>query len=202
MTVIIETAVGNVGSILNMCRKMGIETIVSSDPEIVGKAGKIILPGVGTFDSGMRFLHQRGLAAVLSAAVIEKNVPILGICLGMQLFAKKSEEGTLPGLGWIDGRVERFKNDAVKVPHMGWNTLAIKGDSPLFKDLSDEHRFYFLHSYHFVTDSSEYQIAYTSYGYNFIAAVRHKNIFGVQFHPEKRHNCGLMLLKNFAELQC
>lgn len=199
MIAIIDYKTGNVGSILNMIRKIGKEAVITSDPVEIEKADKIILPGVGSFDTGMRNLEELGLIGVLNKKVIEEKTPLLGICLGAQLLFERSEEGVLPGLGWIDGEVRkfRFKDNALKVPHMGWNTIAIKKDDCLFNGAEGELRFYFVHSYHFVC--SDNVLAITDYGYEFPSVVRKGNIVGVQFHPEKSHKFGMQLLKNFIE---
>lgn len=204
MTLIIDYKTGNLGSISNMFRKIGVEALVSSNIADLEKAKKIILPGVGSFDNGMDNLKKLGLIPVLSRKVLIDKTPVLGICLGMQLFAKKSEEGKLPGLGWIDGEIVRFKfkNDQgkLKVPHMGWNTIKIKKDNFLLKDMYQETRFYFAHSYHLACNSPEDILSTTDYGYEFPSIIQKENIFGVQFHPEKSHKFGMIIFKNFSNL--
>jgi glutamine amidotransferase len=205
MITIIDYGMGNLGSIANMLKKIGAEAVISSDLSVIGRADKLILPGVGAFDSGMKKLHERGLPEILSEKVIAEKTPILGICLGMQLMTKRSEEGSLPGLGWIDAETIRFRfgvegNEDLRVPHMGWNTVHPAGEGELFRGMTDELRFYFVHSFHLVCNDENDIAARTHYGYNFVSAVRRGNIMGVQFHPEKSHKFGMRLLKNFVEI--
>ena len=203
MIVIIDYGMGNVGSILNMFKKLGVSNvIVSNKIEDIEKAGKLILPGVGAFDNGMKNLKQSGLIPVLNKKVLEDKVPVLGICLGMQLLCNKSEEGEEPGLGWIGADVIRFKIDDTinfKIPHMGWNYVEIKEENPL---ISKEHknRYYFVHSYYVKCNEEEDILARANHGFDFTCAVQHENIFGTQFHPEKSHKFGMKLLENFAQL--
>lgn len=203
MIVIIDYGMGNLGSIQNMLKKIGAEAAISSDLEEIARASKLILPGVGAFDNGMRMLEERGLRKVLDRKVLVEGTPVLGICLGMQLFCTGSEEGSLPGLGWIDAETVRFHfGDAhtqLKIPHMGWNTVRVVKESPLFRDANGEQRFYFVHSYHVVCRDRRDVLTETSYGFDFTSAVQRGNIMGVQFHPEKSHRFGLNLLKNFVE---
>ena len=204
MIVILDYKVGNLGSILNMLKKVGAHAIASSNRADILKADKLILPGVGSFDYGMEQLENSGLIDVLNEKVIVQKTPILGICLGIQLFTKKSEEGHRKGLRWLDMETIKFKSNELptssKVPHMGWNGISVKKESRLFKDMYEDARFYFVHSYHLsATDDSDI-LATTNYGYNFISAIEKDNIAGVQFHPEKSHKFGMKLLKNFAEL--
>ena len=195
---------GNVGSILNMFRKVGAQAVASADPEIVAGAERLVLPGVGAFDNGMRNLRDRGLIEVLNRKATEGETPILGICLGMQLLTHASEEGELPGLGWIDATVQRFAFDdtqtRLKVPHMGWNTATPIRSHPLFVGLETEARFYFVHSYHVVCRSSEVSLTETTYGEVFTSSVISGNILGVQFHPEKSHRFGMQLFRNFVAI--
>lgn len=203
MITIIDYNAGNIGSIKNMLRKIGADSIVTSDPQLIMKAEKLILPGVGHFDYGMRNLEMTGLIPLLNERVLKDKVPILGICLGAQLFTTKSEEGTLEGLGWLDARTVRFNfgTSAVKVPHMGWsNAEPIKKDSKLFIDMYEDARFYFVHSYHMHTDNTNEILAYSDYGYRFVSALENENIVGVQFHPEKSHKFGMKILENFINL--
>lgn len=203
MITIVDYGVGNLGSILNMLKKIGAKAQASSDPDVLRQADKLILPGVGAFDAGMKKLNETGLVPVLNKLVLEENVPVIGLCLGMQLMTKRSEEGTEAGLGWIDAETVRFKfgpEDAqLKVPHMGWNTLDIRRQHPLVADLGPESRFYFVHSYHVVCQNEADVVAYTDYGYPLAAIINKGNILGAQFHPEKSHKFGMQLLKNFAE---
>lgn len=204
MIVIVDYGVGNLGSIANMLKKIGATATIASDPAVIREADKLILPGVGAFDHGMENLSERGLIPLLNSVVLEKRIPVLGLCLGMQLLTTKSEEGQLPGLGWVDAETVRFKFDEthayLKVPHMGWNTLEICRSHPLFTDLESDSRFYFVHSYHVTCNREDEILAKTIYGYPFASVIGKDNIMGVQFHPEKSHKFGMNLLKNFAEL--
>lgn len=202
MIVIIDYGLGNIGSIYNMLRKIGASSIISREPQQIMKARKLILPGVGAFDSAMKVLSELDLISVLNYKVINQKTPILGICLGMHLFTNKSDEGKLPGFGWIDGKTVRFSLDEklFKIPHMGWDKITIHNRSPIFNNIGEASRFYFVHSYHVSDCLDTNVIATTQYGYNFISAVQKDNIIGVQFHPEKSHKYGLNLLKNFAEM--
>lgn len=203
MIAIVDYGMGNLGSIANMLKKVGAQSTISSDPQIITAADKLVLPGVGAFDNGMRNLAQRGLVELLNAQVLQHKKPILGLCLGMQLFTRASEEGQLKGLGWINAQTVRFKFDQanadLKIPHMGWNTLRIHRPHPLLADLEKDARFYFVHSYHLICNDPESALATTTYGYDFASVVAQDNILGAQFHPEKSHKFGMKLLKNFAE---
>jgi len=204
MIVVIDYKMGNIGSVLNMLKKVGAEARISSDPKEIETADKLILPGVGAFDTGMKHLAESNLLNLLNEKVLERKTPTLGICLGMQLLTRGSEEGVLPGLGWIDGQTVKFRFNGdrthLKVPHMGWNTVDIKSTDSLFRNLEDEARFYFVHSYRVVCNRDEDVLAVTHHGDDFVSAVQHDNIMGTQFHPEKSHKFGMTLLKNFAEL--
>jgi len=200
MIVIIDIGMGNVGSIQSMFDYIRVESMLSKDPDVIRDATKLILPGVGAFDNAMRMLDLTGLIPVLNDVVLKKKVPILGICLGMQLLTKRSEEGVLPGLGWIDAETVRFpKNDGLRVPHMGWNTVKIEKESKLFEG-EEENRFYFVHSYFVRCNDSRDILTTTHYGFDFSSSVSHENIYGVQFHPEKSHRFGMRMLKKFTEL--
>ena len=198
MVAIIDYQTGNLGSIQNMIKKVGGESIISRDPEVIAKADKLILPGVGHFDYGMRRLNQGGLVDVMNKRVLEDKVPILGICLGVQLFTRGSEEGDEPGLGWISADTVSFSKEEydLRIPHMGWNEVEY-GTSKLFADMHDIARFYFVHSFHLVCDDPEDVLTSTTYGYKFTAGVERDNILGVQFHPEKSHKYGMQLFTNF-----
>ena len=204
MITIIDYGMGNHGSIANMLKKIKVKTIISSDPKEIEKASKLILPGVGSFDTGMRNIKEKGLIPVLTRMIIEQNTPVLGICLGMHLLAEKSEEGELPGLGFINGKVVRFQfntdNKSLKIPHMGWNSVSVQRKSPLLHDVNEDLRFYFVHSYHLVCQDNENEILTTHHGYNFTSAIQKENTFGVQFHPEKSHKSGMKILENFNNL--
>ena len=204
MIVIVDYGVGNVGSIINMLKKAGVKAIASSDPNVLEQAEKLILPGIGAFDAGMNKLNERGLVPLLNYLALEKKVPFLGLCLGLQLMTKKSEEGRTPGLGWLDAETVRFKFEAeqsqLKVPHMGWNTIKIRRAHSIFKDLELDSRFYFVHSYFVKSNDPEEVLAETDYGGGFDSILGKDNILGAQFHPEKSHKFGLRFLKNFAEV--
>jgi glutamine amidotransferase len=205
MIVIIDYGMGNLGSIQNMLKKIGAQAVISSDIQAVERADKLILPGVGAFDTGMKQLEELGLIDVLNDKVLNRKTPTLGVCLGMQLLMQGSEEGVRPGLGWIDGETIRFRFDPkqtnLKIPHMGWNTVTIIRDGTLFKGLNQEEaRFYFVHSYHVVCNREEDILARSFYGYDFASAVQRGNIMGTQFHPEKSHKFGMKIYENFVEL--
>jgi glutamine amidotransferase len=202
--VIVDYGMGNLGSIQNMLKKIGVEALLSSDKDVIKNADKLILPGVGAFDSGIENINRLGLIPILNEKVITKKTPILGICLGMQLFAKKSEEGTVPGLGWVDAEVIKFRTEQektnMKIPHIGWNYIRTTKESKLFNDMNGEERFYFVHSYHLEPKNKDDIIALTHYGYYFTSAIETGNIVGVQYHPEKSHKYGMKLLHNFSRL--
>jgi imidazole glycerol-phosphate synthase subunit HisH len=202
MIVIIDYGVGNIGSIMSMLKRTGAEVVVSSDISTIRNAKKLILPGVGSFDNGMKNLEDMGLLLVLNEKVIKEKIPILGICLGMQLFTERSEEGGRSGLGWIKAETIKFKlcefDESLKIPHMGWNTIQIQRKNQIFGDMDQGWRFYFAHSYHVVCKKYENMITSTHYGYDFASSIMASNIIGVQFHPEKSHKFGMKLLENFA----
>jgi glutamine amidotransferase len=205
MIVIVDSGLGNVGSILNMLKKVGAHAVISSDDATLRQADKLILPGVGAFDNGMRQLAARGLVEPLCQSVAA-GVPLLGICLGMQLLTLGSEEGNLPGLGWLEATTKRFSfqaggaNPALRVPHMGWSEVVAEGEPALFDGLAEDARFYFVHSYYVACYDPCHVLARATYGHEFTAAVAKGNIFGVQFHPEKSHRFGMRLLANFAAM--
>jgi glutamine amidotransferase len=203
MITIIDIGMGNLGSIVNMLEKIKVKAVISSDENDIFKAEKLILPGVGSFDNAMKNLNDMHLISILNSRVNEDKIPILGICLGIQLFTKRSEEGVLPGLGWIDATTVKFnfsvENVQLKVPHMGWNTVNPKHDSSLFCGLLNESRFYFVHSYHIICNNTQDILSTTHYGYDFVSSIQSGNIYGTQFHPEKSHKFGMKVLQNFAE---
>ncbi|HOV11710.1 MAG TPA: imidazole glycerol phosphate synthase subunit HisH [Bacteroidales bacterium] len=203
MIVIVDYGMGNIGSIVNMIKKAGGESMVTSDPQLIGSAGKIIIPGVGAFDNGMKNLKEKGLIEVLNKKVLEEHVPVLGICLGMQLMAKSSEEGVLPGLGWIDAVCKKFrfdeKNSKLCIPHMGWNDVIVKNKEGVFRNMYDDASFYFVHSYYVECRHPEDIAATTMYGIEFTSGLQRGNMVATQFHPEKSHKYGLLLMKNFVE---
>lgn len=200
MVGIINYGLGNLGSIQNMLKVIGEKAVISFDPKELDKCDRYILPGVGAFDAGMKKLNESGLTDYIKKKANEKK-PILGICLGMQLLGRKSEEGILPGLGLIPFDNIRFKLDDtdLKVPHMGWDIVDFKQDNPLLKGLTGIQRYYFVHSYHAQCDFNENVLMTCDYGYEFAASVVKDNIIGVQFHPEKSHNFGMSLLRNFVK---
>lgn len=204
MIVVIDYGMSNIGSVLNMLRKVGAEARSSSDPKVIALADKLILPGVGAFDNGIEGLKQRGLIEILNKKVLHHRTPIFGICLGLQLFSRKSEEGNLPGLGWLEADTIRFQfkgsSNDLKIPHMGWNEITIKRENPLLSGFEDVARFYFVHSYHVVCQHTEDELARSHYGIDFTAAVCHENIMGTQFHPEKSHKFGLKVMSNFVRM--
>lgn len=200
--VVIDYGMGNIGSVLNMLKKVGATAQPSSDPAVIKEAEKLILPGVGAFDNGMQNLQDKGLIDILNEKVLAQQTPILGICLGVQLFSRRSEEGTLPGLGWVAADTIRFQfpqnGNNLKIPHMGWNYIEIRRDNALLTGFDDPPRFYFVHSYHVACDHADDVLATSHYGLDFTAAVWRGNIMGTQFHPEKSHKFGLKVLANFA----
>ena len=204
MITIVDYGMGNVGSILNMLKHLGHAACISAQPDDIRHASKLILPGVGAFDAGMSNLAARGLRQALDEAVCERQVPVLGICLGMQLLSRRSEEGLLPGLGWLDAATVRFHFAATdsgpRIPHMGWNLAIPVRPDPLIAGLEKEARFYFVHSYHLVCSDPADELARTTHGYVFPSIVRRGHIYGTQFHPEQSHRYGMKLLGNFARL--
>lgn len=204
MITIVDYGLGNLNSIKNMLKRVGFRSEISSDPNVILAADKLILPGVGAFDHGMRNIASRGLRESLDRKALEEKVPVLGICLGMQLLCEGSEEGNLPGLGWISGRARLFKfsgaDESLKVPHMGWNEVVFNPSHPLTRDFRASVRFYFVHSYKVECSNAEDVLMTAEYGGPVVAAVASGNIMGTQFHPEKSHKFGMQLLRNFAEL--
>ncbi|GAA4092909.1 imidazole glycerol phosphate synthase subunit HisH [Mucilaginibacter panaciglaebae] len=197
-------SLGNTLSVVNMINRLGGEVIIAATPDELSSAKKIILPGVGAFDVGMRELKDLGWIDVLNKLVLEQNVPILGICLGMQFFFEDSEEGVLPGLGWIPGRLKRFvstEENPIKIPHMGWNAIHVHQPDSIIPVMNEEElRYYFVHSYHAICGDINDLVATAHHGYDVTAAVQRNNIYGVQFHPEKSHSFGMALLKNFLSV--
>lgn len=206
MIAILDYGMGNLGSIQNMLRVIGAKCRIVSDPEQAAHAEKLILPGVGKFDAGVRMLDRSGFGAIVKDAE-SKGKPILGICLGMQLLGMESEEGRLSGLGLIPFKSVRFDFsgfedgiNTLKVPHMGWDMVNIVKETPLTHGIGDAQRYYFVHSFHAVCDDSDDVLMTCDYGLEFTAAVNRGNVYGVQFHPEKSHDFGMALLANFAEV--
>lgn len=201
---VIDYGLGNVQAFLTMYKRLGFEATRAKTVADLTGARKIILPGVGAFDHAIELLYQSGMRPTLETLVLQDKVPVLGICVGMQIFASASDEGRLPGLGWVPGKVRSFRANAQSasspLPHMGWNDVQPKPGSPLFAGLESDAQFYFLHSYYFECDEPSHVAAAASYGFDFSCAVTAGNVYGVQFHPEKSHHFGAQLLKNFAEL--
>jgi glutamine amidotransferase len=203
MITIIDYKTGNLGSIQNILKRIGEDSVITSERDVIAKASKIILPGVGAFDTGMRNLIDLNLKDILNEKVIAEKTPILGICLGMQLLSKGSQEGLLQGLGWIDAETVRFNfSDTLeyKIPHMGWNFIHQTKESRLFTDMYPDPRFYFVHSYFLKAHDNSDILSSTIYDIEFSSSVEKENIIGVQFHPEKSHKFGMRLLKNFVDL--
>jgi glutamine amidotransferase len=201
MIIIIDYGMGNLGSIVNMFNKIGVQAKISGNIDDLESADKILLPGVGSFDRAMEQIEYLGLKSALNRQALEIKKPILGICLGMQLLTRGSEEGNLPGLGLIAADTRRFPHTpGLPVPHMGWNTVHEVTPSPLTKNMFKENRFYFVHSYQVQVDLPENSLLKCTYGITFDAAIQNENIFGAQFHPEKSHKFGMQILKNFASL--
>lgn len=203
MLLVVDTGLGNVGSMSNMLGRLGFPCVVSGEPRDVERASKIILPGVGAFDKGMRALRARNLVGVLNEKVLGQNTPVLGVCLGLHLFGESSEEGTENGLGWLPLKARKFPavwdRDALQVPHMGWNTVRPAGSSGLFSQLPQNPRFYFVHSYYVASSDGNLVAGTTEHGFEFCSAAVRGRIAGVQFHPEKSHRYGMGLLRNFVE---
>lgn len=203
MIAIIDYGVGNLGSVKNMLKKAGFESVLASDSTTVENARKIILPGIGAFDHCMRRFNDSGLRSLVTKKVMEERIPFLGICVGLQMLMENSEEGTEPGLGWIAGRTIKFRRDKLgdlKIPHMGWTDVKLSKPSVLTNDLGEQPRFYFVHSFYVAPDNPEDELLSANYGYDFTAAVSRDNIFGVQFHPEKSHKYGMKIMENFCRL--
>lgn len=201
MITIVDYSMGNLGSIRNMLKKIGVESEITSDAKRVAAAEQLILPGVGAFDAGMENLERSGLIPVLHERVTRSRVPILGICLGMQLMTRSSGEGKREGLGLIDAETLRFEAGpgAEKIPHMGWNLAHPTHPDPLLEGLPIEPRFYFVHSFHVRCRHDRDVLLTTRYGLDFHSGFHQGNVWGVQFHPEKSHRFGMQLLKNFAQ---
>ena len=201
MVGIINYGLGNLGSIQNMLKVIGEKSVISSDMEELEKCDRYILPGAGAFDAGMNKLNESGLVRFIKEQALKEKKPVLGICLGMQMLGRKSEEGKLPGLDLIPFDNIRFRLDdsELKVPHMGWDIVSFEKDHPLLKGLEGTQRYYFVHSYHAVCDRNENVLMKCDYGYEFACAVAKENIMGVQFHPEKSHDFGMALLSNFVK---
>lgn len=201
MIAVIDYGMGNIGSIINMFHKIGVEAIATDKEQELRDAEKLVLPGVGAFDNGMQNLRKKGLDNLLVQLASEEKKPVLGICLGMQLLGRYSEEGKEKGLNLIPFENKKFnfaENTKLKIPHMGWDIVDFKKKDTILEGLEGVQRYYFVHSYHAVCDNEENCLMTCEYGYSFAAAVKNDNIYGVQFHPEKSHVFGMKLLENFA----
>ena len=203
MISIVDYGVGNIHAIANIYKRLNIPVRIARTAEELAGAERVILPGVGAFDWAMARLNNSGMRVVLDDLVLSKGRPVLGICVGMQMLAKRSDEGSLEGLGWVDAEVKKFDRAAPSqrayLPHMGWNDVEPRSQENLFREIGATGRFYFLHSYYFAPKDQNMVLGVTNYGGPFAASVRVDNIYGVQFHPEKSHQWGIQLLKNFAE---
>jgi len=201
---IVDYGLGNIQAFMNTYKRLGIDAVRARSKADLQEVSKLILPGVGAFDHAMDLLDASGMRILLERLVMQDKVPVLGICVGMQILAASSEEGVKPGLGWVKGQVRSFAGNAASaalpMPHMGWNDVTPVGASALFKGLENNASFYFLHSYYFDCADPAHAAALADYGFQFACAVKSGNVFGVQFHPEKSHHWGAALLKNFAEL--
>lgn len=204
MIAIIDYGVGNINAFVNIFRKLGVDVKIARKSEDLDQATKLILPGVGHFDYAMERFSSSGMRETAAELVLNQGIPVVGICVGMQMLAESSDEGKLRGLGWIDGTVRRFDPATLKhstrLPHMGWNDIYVPKPNPLMVNLEQDARFYFLHSYYFECNDVDDTIALAEYGSKFTCAVNHKNIYGVQFHPEKSHHFGIQLLLNFSNI--
>ena len=204
MVTIIDYGVGNIGSIANMLKKVGSDSQITSDPERIREAKKIILCGIGAFDDGMGKLENMGIVEVLKQKVLQEKTPIMGVCLGMQLFTKGSEEGKKQGLGFVEGYTKKFNFSGLTadknlgIPHMGWNIAQAVKPSRLYVNMYPDPRFYFVHSFRVVLENAEDELLQTNYGHPFTSAFEKENIIGVQFHPEKSHKFGIRLYENFV----
>jgi glutamine amidotransferase len=204
MITIIDYGVGNINAFVNVYKRVDVPVKIAKTKEDLTGAEKLILPGVGHFDHAMQQLNQSGMRDTLDKLVLEDKIPVIGICVGMQMMANNSDEGNESGLKWIDATVKKFDetkiNQVTRLPHMGWNDATPVKDSPLFLGLEQEAIFYFLHTYYFQCNHQQDVLAVTDYGVTFASSVNHNNIYGIQFHPEKSHSYGETLLHNFAKL--
>ena len=207
MVTIVDYGMGNLGSVKNMFKYIGVQSEITDDLHKIGQATKLLLPGVGAFDAAMQRINEGGFRDILDKRVLEDKVPVLGICLGMQLLTKGSDEGKMDGLGWIPAYTNKFKAQKdLKVPHMGWNEVSISNSNHLVEgldevsDSNENARFYFVHSYYVEVEDPKYTMLKTNYGVSFDSGIQKDNILGCQFHPEKSHKFGMKLLKNFSKM--
>jgi imidazole glycerol-phosphate synthase subunit HisH len=203
MITIVNYGMGNLGSVQNMFKRIGVESTISANLDEIANAKKILLPGVGSFDAAMNRINDGGFRAVLDNKALVEKIPILGICLGMQLLTHSSEEGKEKGLGWIPAKTLAFKFDStqkLKIPHMGWNIAYPAAKSKLTENFVEESRFYFVHSYYVKVEDEKHAILKTNYGLSFDSGIEKDNIFGAQFHPEKSHKFGMRFLESFARI--
>lgn len=204
MITIIDYGLGNIKAFAYLYKSLNIETKIAHSADDIKGSTKIILPGVGAFDYAMSQLNASGMRDEIENQVIKNKIPVVGICVGMQILAKRSDEGFLPGLGWIDAEVKLFDSSLIpyktQLPHMGWNNISPQGSNPLLKGFDENSHFYFLHSYYMHCNCNEDIIAKTEYGISYASAINRDNIYGIQFHPEKSHQNGIKLLKNFANI--
>ena len=199
--VVVDAGIGNLGAIPNMLKRVGATARITNRADEIAVADRLILPGVGAFDAAMRTLNELGIVEILREKALVERIPVLGVCLGMQLLFRGSEEGNIPGLGWIPGQAVRFRVDradrSVRIPHMGWNYASTVDGAVLLAGFEQTPRFYFAHSYHVECDDTADVAGWTTYGYRFASVVQHENIGGIQFHPEKSHRFGLKIFENF-----
>lgn len=201
MITIVDYGLGNLGSVQKAVKRIGFYSITTSEKKLINQASALILPGVGNFKLGIEKLRKLELIDTLNEMVMAKQIPILGICLGMQLMTSHSEEGDCEGLNWVKGKTKRFVgSERLKVPHMGWNNLDIQTESRIFENVTSEDFFYFVHSYYITDVSVESVLSHTRYGIEFVSTFANNNIFGCQYHPEKSHDAGLKLLNNFCNI--
>lgn len=205
MIAIVDYGVGNLRSVTSKFERLKIDAVVADDEDVILSADKLVFPGIGHFESGMATLHDSGLIPALEKMVLSRRTPLLAICLGMQLLTRGSEESSRPGLGWISGETRQFDpsitygSRRLRIPHMGWNSVTVN-DTPLTAHLAHDARFYFAHSYYVTADSPEHIAATTWYGHEFVSMICQDNIWATQFHPEKSHQAGLQIIKNFATM--
>lgn len=204
MIAIIDYGLGNIRAFQNVYERLNIPVKVAKYPEDLENSSKIILPGVGSFDYAINQFNESGMRNEVENLIFNYRIPVLGICVGMQMLARSSEEGKMPGLGWIDGKVKKFNPNFIQfkttLPHMGWNSIKKKRENALLSQLDENSKFYFLHSYYFHCENDKNILCETEYGITYSSAVNKENIYGVQFHPEKSHSYGIQLLLNFSNL--